>query len=122
MSLGIRKSLVIVLEADLLVLATNSLALVGLAALYGVDVVSLIRTYLATAFFLESGIVFVVAGAIVMSSGIFGGKVREHVFHSGDKWSQDKLKQSERRANVIIVLAILLFIEAIALALIVGQV
>jgi len=62
---------------------------------------------------LDSGIIFLIGGIVAMSSSIFPSKVREHVLHSDEKWSQEKHKKSEQKANLYILTGIFLFLESL---------
>lgn len=61
----------------------------------------------------ESGIIFLVGGLIAMSSSIFPSKIREHVFHSDEEWSQEKHKRGQMKANLYILTGALLFLESV---------
>ena len=89
---------------------------VYLSLLY-VDFFMLIGTgYFPKMLLLEAGIVFLVGGGIAFSSSIFAGKVREHVLHSEEKWSIEKLIKGEKRADLYILAGIFFFVESIAVS------
>lgn len=95
------------LAIDLLLLALFSLFL-------EVSVLTLVEGgFFSMILLLESGVVFLMGGLIAFSSSIFPSKVKEHVLHSGEKWSQEKHKKSERKANLYILTGVILFLESI---------
>jgi hypothetical protein len=90
------------------------LLLVFLSLFFKVSVPSLVKGgFFSMVLLLDSGIVFLVAGLIAMSSSIFPSKVKEYVFHSGEQWSHEKHKKSEAKANLYILMGVLLFLESI---------
>jgi len=103
-----------VLKVNLIILAIDLLSLPFLSLFFEVSVLTLVRGgFFSMILLFESGIVFLVAGLIAMSSSIFPSKVREHVFHSGEVWSQEKHRKSEEKANLYILVGILLFLESV---------
>ncbi len=62
---------------------------------------------------LDAGIIFLVGGLIPLFSSIFPSKVREHVFHYNEEWSQEKHRNSQVKANVYIILGALLLVESL---------
>jgi hypothetical protein len=65
---------------------------------------------------LETGIAFLIGGAIAFSGSIFPSKAKEHVLKSDEKWSIERLRESEKRANKYIFLAVFLFVESIIIS------
>lgn len=109
-----RRSAARALKANLLFLLIDLLALPFSSLILRVDAFALARNdFFSMMLLLESGVVFLVGGLIAMSSSIFPSKVREHVFNSGEEWSQDKHEKSERKANLFVLMGILLFMESI---------
>jgi hypothetical protein len=101
----------ILLVSDLVVLTVYSVV-------EGVAFLSLLTGgYLAFLFLLEAGILFLGAGAYVMTSGISFGKFRERVFHS-EGWSPQDLRRSEVRALPWVVAGALVLLESLALSLV----
>ena len=81
------------------------------------DITNLVASgYFSRILLLNSGIVFLVGGLIAMSSSIFPSKIREHIFHAKEAWSPEEHKKSEAKANLYLILGILLFIESILAA------
>ena len=98
------------MKVNLILLLIDFLALLFLSLILRVDAFTLVQNdFFSMIVLLESGVVFLVGGLIAMSSSIFPSKVREHVFHSDEEWSQEKHKKSERKANLYILIGILLF-------------
>ena len=109
-----RRPVTWVLKVNLIILVIDLLLLPFLSLFFRVSVLTLVRGgVFSMILLLESGIVFLVAGLIAMSSSIFPSKVREHIFHSGEEWSQEKHKKSEEKANVYILMGTLLFLESV---------
>lgn len=76
------------------------------------------RDFVMILLLLESALVFLTGGAVAMSTSIFPTKIREHFFRSKEKWSTEKHRKSEARANLYILVGIFLFIESLGLAFI----
>ena len=74
------------------------------------------RDFVMILLLLESALVFLTGGAVAMSTSIFPTKIREHFFRSKEKWSAEKHKKSEARANLYILVGIFLFMESLGLA------
>jgi hypothetical protein len=109
-----RRSVTWILKVNLAFLIINLLLLPFLSSFFKVSVLSLVRDgFFSMLLLLDSGIIFLVGGLIAMSSSIFPSKVREYVFHSDEKWSQEKHKKSQMKANLYILMGVLLFLESI---------
>ncbi len=67
---------------------------------------------------LETGIAFLIGGALAFSGSILPSKAKENILKTGDEWSMEKLKKSEKRANKFIALAITFFLESLIIALV----
>ena len=115
-----RRPLTWVLKVNLAFLAVDLLLLPFLSLFFEVSVPTLVKDgFFSMMLLLDSGIIFLAGGLIAMSSSIFPSKVREHVFHSDEKWSQKKHKKSEAKANLYILTGVLLFLESIVSAFII---
>lgn len=102
------------LKVNLAFLIIDLLLLPFFSLFFEVSVLMLVKDgFFSTMLLLDSGIIFLVGGLIAFSSSIFPSKVKEHVFHSEEKWSQEKHRKSERKANLYILTGILLFLESI---------
>jgi hypothetical protein len=109
-----RQPILWVLKVNLTFLMIDLLLLLFLALLLRVSVFSLVKAgFFPMTLLLNSGIVFLAGGLIAMSSSIFPSKIREYVFHSDEKWSQEKQKKSERKANLYILSGVILFLESL---------
>jgi hypothetical protein len=109
-----RQPVLWVLKVNLTFLMIDLLLLLFLALLLRVSVFSLVKAgFFPMTLLLNSGIVFLAGGLIAMSSSIFPSKIREYVFHSDEKWSQEKQKKSERKANLYILSGVILFLESL---------
>ena len=111
---NLRRPVTWILKVNLIFLAID-LALLPLLSLFlKVNIFTLVNNgFFPMILLLDSGIVFLMGGLIAMSSSIFPSKVREHVFRTGDKWSPAKHKKSQIKANLYILMGILLFLESI---------
>ena len=106
-----------VLKVNLIFLVIDLLLLPFLSLFLGVSVLSLVKAgFFPTMLLLNSSIIFLAGGLIAMSSSIFPSKIREYVFHSDEKWSEEKQKKSERKANLYILTGIILFLESLVSA------
>lgn len=103
-----------VLKINLIFLVINLLLLPFLSLFFKVSMPMLVKAgFFSMILLLESGIIFLVGGLIAMSSSIFPSKIREHVFHSGEKWSKEKHERSEAKANLYILTGVVLFLESV---------
>jgi len=110
-----RRSITWVLKVDLIFLAINLTSLPFLSLFFKVSVFTLVKGgFFSMVLLFESGIIFLVGGLIAMSSSIFPSKIREYVFHSGEKWSKEKHERSEARAILYILTGVVLFLESLA--------
>jgi len=115
-----RRPLTWVLKVNLAFLVIDLLLLPFLSLFFKVSAFTLVKDgFFSMMLLLESGIIFLAGGLVAMSSSIFPSKVREHVFHSDEKWSQEKHKKSEAKANLYILAGVLLFLESIVSAFII---
>ncbi len=102
------------MKTNLIFLAIDLMLLPTLALFTKVDLFTLMTNDLfSMLLLLDSGVVFLIGGSIVISSSIFPSKVREHAFHSNEDWSLEKHKKSEMKANLYILTGILLLLESI---------
>ncbi len=114
-----RPALIWVLRVNFVFLAIDLLLLLFLSIFLKVTVFTLVEDgFFSLILLLDSGIIFLIGGLIAMSSSIFPSKVREHVLHSDEKWSQETHKKSEKKANLYILAGILLFLESLVSGLI----
>ena len=105
-----------ILRGNLVVWSVNALFFVILV-MSGSILSSLISSgYFSKMTILETGICFLVGGAIAFSGSVSSSKTKEFIRKSDEQWSIDKLRKSEKRANKYIALAILLFVEALAVS------
>ena len=112
------KNLVIwVLEADLAVWGINVL-IFGVFLLLGNSWSALFLSgFFSKVSLLETGVLFLIGGVIAFSGSVLPSKTKEHLFKMEDeRWSIEKLRRSERKANKYIILAAVLLIEAVAIS------
>ncbi len=109
-----RPALIWVLRVNFVFLAIDLLLLLFLSIFLKVTVFTLVEDgFFSLILLLDSGIILLIGGLIAMSSSIFPSKVREHVLNSDEKWSLEKHKKSEKKANLYILAGILLFLESL---------
>jgi hypothetical protein len=117
---GLRISVLAALKVHFIVLAIDMAFVLIWMMLFDAVVLAPLRAdFFSFLLLLEAGIVFLVGGAIAMSSSIFPSKIREHFLHSGEKWSEEKLKKGEARANTYILAGVFLFLESVGFAFLV---
>jgi hypothetical protein len=105
-----------ILRGNLVVWSVNALLFVTLV-MSGSILSSLVSSgYFSKMTLLETGICFLVGGAIAFSGSVSSTKIKELIRKSDEQWSIDKLHKSEKRANKYIALAILLFVESLVVS------
>ncbi len=120
MSTDWRRSVTWMLKVNVIFLVIDIALLLLLSQFFRVAVFSLVHSgFFSMLLLLDSGIIFLMGGIIAMSSSIFPSKVREYVFRSHETWSQERHRKSERKANLYILMGILLFLESVVLGFIV---
>lgn len=109
-----QRSIAWALKVNLAFLAINLLLLLFLSLFLKVSVLTLVKDdFFPKIMLLDSGILFLAGGLIAMSSSIFPSKIREYVLHSEEKWTLEKHKKSEMKANLYILAGVLLLLESI---------
>lgn len=102
-----------ILKSNFIIWTINGL-LAGILVLSGSSLTNLAFSgYFSKVTLLETGVSFLVGGALAFSGSVFPSKAKEYVRKSDEQWSIEKLRKSEKRANKYIALAILLFIESL---------
>jgi predicted metal-binding membrane protein len=101
------------LKGNLVMWAVNALLLVVLVLLGSTLDAVVSSAYFSKITLLETGITFLVAGAVAFSGSVSSSKTREYIRKTDEKWSMDKLRKSEKSANKYIVLAALFFVESL---------
>lgn len=76
--------------------------------------------HLPTLLFIESAIVFLIGSSFEFSSSIFFSKIREYVFHSGEKWAVEDYEKGRKRASPYLVLGFFLLVEAFISSFLLG--
>jgi hypothetical protein len=114
-----RKSLFWALKVNFIIIVIDLILLaIGLLLQNASIIAPIRRDFVMILLLLESALVFLTGGAVAMSTSIFPTKIREHFFRSKEKWSAEKHKKSEARANLFILVGIFLFVESLGLAFI----
>jgi len=115
-----RESLTWVLKANLIFLAIDFLILPFTSLFLGIGMFVLVTYgFFSVILLLNSGIIFLVGGLMPMASSIFASKIREHILHSDEEWSHEKHKKSQTKANLFILLGVLLLLESIVSGIII---
>jgi hypothetical protein len=106
-----------ILKVNLIIWTINAFFF-GVLGLSGFGFINLsISGYFSIITLLETGIAFLVGGAVAFSGSISSSKTKEYIRKSDDQWSIEKLSKSEKRANKYIILAVILFFESILISL-----
>jgi hypothetical protein len=111
-----QKQLVWILKANLIAWGFNALVFVILI-FSGSSVLSLVSGYFSKITLLETGVSFLIAGAIAFSGSVLPSKAKEYALKSDDRWSIEKLRKNEKRANKYIIFAVIMLIESIIVSL-----
>ena len=110
---NLRMWMIWILRGNLVVWSVNVLLFVILVSLGSVLSGLVSSGYFSKMTLLETGICFLVGGAIAFSGSVSSSKIKEYIRKSDERWSIERLRKSEKRANKYIVLAILLFAESL---------
>ena len=105
------------LKGNLIVWAINAIIL-AILGLFASSLSNIVYSgYFSKITLLETGIAFLIAGAMAFSGSVIPNKAREQIFKSSsEEWSMEKLRKSEKRANRYIILAVILFLEALIIS------
>jgi hypothetical protein len=104
------------LKANIIVLAVDLPILIVIRLFQGSDLPATFRGYFPAMLLVEAAVIFIIGGLIPLSSTIFFSRVRKHFLHSNEEWSVDKHKESEERANYLILTGIFLSLESLAVS------
>jgi hypothetical protein len=111
-----QRQLIWVLKGNLIIWTVNAL-LFAILILSGYSLNNLASSgYFSKITFAETGVSFLVAGALAFSGSVLPSKTKEYVLKSDEQWSIEKLRKSEKRANKYIILAVILFVESILIS------
>ena len=103
-----RRSLIWVLKVNLILLAVNVIVFATLRLSFGWAT----SGFFSIIFLLETGVSFLVGGAIAFS----GSALPSKMLKKKEEWSIDKLRGSEKKANKYLILAVFLFVECLIAA------
>jgi len=108
-----------VLKGNLVVLVINGILFTILGLPLGLGLTNLAALgFFSKITFLETGVSFLVGGALAFSGSVLPSKAKEQILKTADEpWSMEKLRKSEKKANRFIVLALILFAESLLVAL-----
>jgi hypothetical protein len=111
-----QKRLVWILKASLVTWSFNSLLFVVLV-FSGSNMASLAFSgYFSKITLLETGVSFLIGGAIAFSGSVLPSKAKEFALKSDERWSIEKLRKNEKRADKYIIFAIIMLIESIVVS------
>ncbi len=117
MQLRWKASAIWIIKANIILLTIDSL-LLPIFSLFLNQYISTLVTngYYSKILLLNSGIILLVGGLVAMSSSIFPSKIREHIFHTDETWSPEKQRKGEAKANLYLIVGIILFSESMLAA------
>jgi hypothetical protein len=98
------------------IVITNIVILFIMAFISGENVIG----HFSTLLLIEAAIAFLLGSALETSASLFFGKIREHVFHSEEKWSLEKYDKERKRASPYIILGFFLLLETFIFSFIMG--
>ncbi len=105
------------LKGNFIIWLINSL-LFAILMITGSNWVNLVSSgFFSKIALLETGISFLVGGAIAFSGSFLQSKTKDYIHKTDEKWSIDNLRRNEKKANKYIFLAIVLLIESIIISL-----
>jgi hypothetical protein len=108
-----RNQLIWILKANLLTWSFNALLYVILI-FSGFAATNLAFSgYFSKITLLETGISFLIGGVIAFSGSVLPSKAKEYALKSEERWSIEKLRKNEKRANKYIIFAVLMLVESI---------
>ncbi len=112
-----QRQLIWVLKGNLIIWTVNAL-LFAILVFSGSTLTNLAFSgYFSKITLIETGVSFLVGGALAFSGSVLSSKTKEYVLKSSDEqWSIEKLRKSERKANKYIILAVILFVESILIS------
>ena len=65
----------------------------------------------------ETGVIFIVGGAIAFSGSASSSKIKEHFLKSREQWTMEKLRTHEKKANRYLLLAAVIFVESLLISI-----
>lgn len=101
---------------NIYIVISNIVILFIIALISGENIIG----HFSTLLLIEAAIAFLLGSAVEMSASLFFGKIREHVFHSEEKWSLEKYDKERKRALPYIILGFLLLLETVIFSFIMG--
>jgi len=104
------------LRLNAIVFVGDLVGVISYSFILGADLVVILKGLVPLLLFIEAGLVFLAGGFSVLFSTIFFTKVREHVFHSEERWSMDRYRHGEKGALPCILVRTMLFGESLLLA------
>ena len=115
-----RGNLVWVVKVNLAFLLINTSVLLLLGRLSWLDFAFVaLASHFSMMLLLEAGTLFLTGGLVALSSSIFASKVREYVFHSDEVWTAEEHAKSGKKANVILLEGLALFLESLILSVVI---
>jgi len=112
-----QSQLIWLLKANLAIWVLNAFSLVILV-FSGSNVTNLAFSgFFSKITLLEAGVSFLIGGLLAFSGSVLPSKAKEYALKSDERWSVEKLRKGEKRANKFIILAIIMLAESIVVSL-----
>ena len=112
----LRRGATWILKGNLVVWSINSIMFAILISSGYTSDALVFSGYFSKMTLLETGICFLLGGAVAFSGSVSTSKTKEYIRRSDEHWSIEKLRSSEKTANKYIALAIVLFFESLAVS------
>jgi hypothetical protein len=110
------KAIQLIIKGNLFLWMVN-IIIFALMGLFGFSFVPAISSgFFSKVLFVETGLAFLVGGAIAFSGSVSSSKTKEYIRKSDERWSIEKLRESEKRANKYVIFALILFFESIIIS------
>jgi uncharacterized oligopeptide transporter (OPT) family protein len=93
---------------------------VGILIIIALVLGEIIVSHFSTLLLIEAAVAFLLGSAVEFSASLFFGKIREHVFHSEEKWSLEKYDKERKRSTPYIILGFFLLCETFIFSSIIG--
>jgi hypothetical protein len=113
---SLRSTSIWIFKASLVIWALNGL-IFALVALSGSSPTGLVTSaFFSKLTLLETGVALIVAGAVAFFGSASASKTKEYVRNTEEQWSIENLRQSEKKANKFIILALLILAESLSIS------
>jgi hypothetical protein len=96
------------------------MANIGILIIIALFLGEIVIGHFSTLLLIEAAIAFLLGTSVELSASLFFGKIREHVFHSEEKWSFEKYDKERKRSTPFIILGFFLLVETFLFSFIIG--